>query len=165
MRYRSMGMLSLLLVAVLVAPLPAQKNQSRPNPVLASFFGASYVKAKLKPAQEQQLVRLVQAMAPEFTKIQKKYAEIFTKEQLEAIAKSRAMAIRAGTPPKNVPKRVQDTIDTFDLSKEQKEQLKEVRAEAAELWGKGRQAASSFLTGGQIDTLFPPVPGAKKRKK
>lgn len=110
------------------------------------------------------MVRLVQRYQPKISAITKKLEAVYTKEQQDLIQRSRQMAIRAGVNPKNIGKRVQETIDTIELTGEQQSTLAGAKKEQAALKKEIRRSAASFLTQAQANQLFG-GPNQKRKKK
>lgn len=160
--------LALLAVGAAGVATAQQKNRSKGNaarnPVLNAVFGDTWLKAKLDPAQEQKLTRLSQQMVPQLNTAQQKIMGCYTKEQQEVLRRAREQAVRAKVNPKNIDKRVKEAEDTFELTAEQKEQLKAARAELAELKAKFASTAAEFLSAAQVKLLFGDAGGKKKKK-
>ena len=158
-------------VAILASPAtaaPKKKGKgsggrsSPPSPVLQNMFGDAYRNAKLSTVQAQRLYALAGAYSPRINAVRQKEIAVYTKEQRDLIERARAMAVRAGVNPKNIPKRVQEAVSSLEFSAEQKETLAKIKAEKSAIKSSMKQDASKFLTPAQLKTLFPS--GGKPKK-
>ncbi|MCA9249226.1 MAG: hypothetical protein KDA42_19020 [Planctomycetales bacterium] len=135
------------------------------HPVLDAAFGDAYRKIGLNPRQYGQLVELVQKFAPQIGKVQADLDSAYTKEQSELIQRSREMAIRAGVPRERVPLHIARTVETLELTDEQKQQLAQAKAAKAAVERDFRAEAGEFLSKEQLQKLLGQANGKTPLKK